>query len=161
MHQVHPHSPKFFRKITYVTTLSDLAHHVPLTQIDIAPAVYQCVTSFAYFERTFNIAVCRENLKYEKKITLPVPTRSNIFGVPLDELMGYNGEKGGIPRVVKDCMQFLRERGTFLCYLPAFDLIQSTILGMMEEGLFRRSPQSVMLRAAQDAYDRGKFQCLQ
>ena len=43
-----------------------------------------------------------------------MPTRSNIFGVSLEELMGYNGEKGGIPRVVKDCIQFLRERGMFL-----------------------------------------------
>lgn len=36
-------SPKFFRKIVYIDTLSDLAHHVPLTQIDIPPAVYQYV----------------------------------------------------------------------------------------------------------------------
>ena len=28
--------------------------------------------------------------------------------------MGYNGEKGGIPRVVKDCIQYLRETGTIL-----------------------------------------------
>ena len=35
------HSPKFFRKITYVNTLSELASFVPLTQIDIPPAVYQ------------------------------------------------------------------------------------------------------------------------
>jgi hypothetical protein len=25
--------------------------------------------------------------------------------------MGYDGEKGGIPRVVKDCIQYLRETG--------------------------------------------------
>lgn len=25
--------------------------------------------------------------------------------------MGYDGEKGGVPRVVKDCIQFLRETG--------------------------------------------------
>ena len=35
------HSPKFFRKITYINTLSELAYHVPITQIDIPPAVYQ------------------------------------------------------------------------------------------------------------------------
>lgn len=82
---------------------------------------------------------CRENLKYESKITLPVTTRgdTHIFGVPLEDLMGFDGEKGGIPRVVRDAIQFIRESG------------------MEEEGLFRRSPQSVMLRAAQDAYDRG------
>ncbi|KAG5637437.1 hypothetical protein H0H81_004596 [Sphagnurus paluster] len=72
---------------------------------------------------------------------MPVPTRSNIFGVPLEELMGYNGEKGGLPRVVKDSISFLRERG------------------LLEEGLFRRSPQTAMLRAAQDAYDRGMTLC--
>ncbi|KAJ6585578.1 hypothetical protein B0H19DRAFT_981776 [Mycena capillaripes] len=114
-------SPKFFRKLTYVPTLSQLACHIPLTQIDVPPAVYQ------------------ENLKYESKITLPVTTRgdTHIFGVPLEDLMGFDGEKGGIPRVVRDAIQFIRESG------------------MEEEGLFRRSPQSVLLRAAQDAYDRG------
>ncbi|TFK27570.1 Rho GTPase activation protein [Coprinopsis marcescibilis] len=112
-------SPKFFRKLVYITTLSELAHHVPLTQIDIPPAVYQ------------------ENLKYERKITLPVPVRSSTFGVPLEELMGFDGEKGGIPRVVRDCIQYIRGSG------------------MLDEGLFRRSPSSVLLRAAQDAYDRG------
>ncbi|KAK2463764.1 hypothetical protein APHAL10511_004202 [Amanita phalloides] len=111
-------SPKFFRKIIYIQTLSALASHVPITQIDIPPAVYQ------------------ENLKHETSITLPVPTRSNTFGVPLEQLMGHRGEKG-VPKVVRDCIQFLRETG------------------LHEEGLFRRSPQSTMLRAAQEAYDRG------
>ncbi|KAG6864402.1 hypothetical protein C0991_009853 [Blastosporella zonata] len=112
-------SPKFFRKLVYINTLSQLATMIPITQIDIPPAVYQ------------------ENLKFERTITLPTPTRSNIFGVPLEELMGYDGEKGGLPRVVKDSIQYLRENG------------------LLEEGLFRRSPASVMLKAAQDAYDRG------
>ncbi|KAG6856077.1 hypothetical protein H0H87_007607 [Tephrocybe sp. NHM501043] len=112
-------SPKFFRKLVYIDTLSDLATMVPITQIDIPPSVYQ------------------ENLKFERNITLPTPTRSNIFGVPLEELMGYDGEKGGLPRVVKDSIQYLRENG------------------LHHEGLFRRSPASVMLKAAQDAYDRG------
>lgn len=55
----------------------------------------------------------RENMKHEKQIRLPVPTRASIFAVPLEELMGYDGEKGGIPRVIKDCIQFLRETGGF------------------------------------------------
>lgn len=38
-------SPKFFRKIAYIDTLSSLACHVPLTQIDISPAVYSYVHS--------------------------------------------------------------------------------------------------------------------
>ncbi|KAF9240270.1 divergent CRAL/TRIO domain-containing protein [Melanogaster broomeanus] len=103
-------SPKFFRKLVYISTLSDLAHHVPLTQIDIPPAVYQ------------------ENLKQEKQIDMPIPIRASIFGVPLEELMGYDGEKGSIPRVVKDAIQFIRESG------------------LDEDGLFRRSPNSALLK---------------
>jgi len=76
-------------------------------------------------------------MKHERHIQLPVPTRASIFGVPLEELMGYEGEKGGIPRVVKDCIQFLR------------------LTGMQEEGLFRRSPNSALLRQVCEAYDRG------
>ena len=40
--------------------------------------------------------------------------QSSTFGVPLEDLMGYNGEKGGIPRVVKDTIQFLRDSGMSL-----------------------------------------------
>ncbi|KAG7445547.1 RhoGAP-domain-containing protein [Guyanagaster necrorhizus] len=118
-------SPKFFRKIVYVDTLSALAAQIPITQIDIPPAIYQ------------------ENAKHEKRITLPTPVASSIFGVPLADLMGYEGENGGIPRVVRDCIQFLRETG------------------MEAEGLFRRSPPSVLLRALQEAYDRGNVVSLE
>ncbi|KAH7099000.1 Rho GTPase activation protein [Auriculariales sp. MPI-PUGE-AT-0066] len=100
-------SAHFFRKIQYMNTLSALAQYVP------------------------------ENLRYEKQITLPVAHRSNLFGVPLEDLMGTDGEKGDIPRVVKDCAQYLRQTG------------------MIEEGLFRRSPNTVMLQQAKQAYDRG------
>lgn len=118
-------SPKFFRKIVYVDTLSELATQVPLTQIDIPPAVY------------------KENLKQEQHIVLPTPIRSNVFGVPLEELMGHDGEKGSIPRVLKDSIQ---------------DLLSS---GLNEEGIFRRSPSSVLLKQVQEAYDRGQVVSLQ
>ncbi|KDQ62796.1 hypothetical protein JAAARDRAFT_171394 [Jaapia argillacea MUCL 33604] len=118
-------SPKFFQKISYINTLTELAQHIPLTQIDIPPAVYQ------------------ENLKHERDIKLPIQTRANLFGVPLEELMGYDGEKGGIPRVVRDCIQFLRDRG------------------LEDEGLFRRSPNSALLRQVKDAYDRGNVVSLE
>jgi Rho GTPase-activating protein 1 len=52
-----------------------------------------------------------ENLKHESQINLPVPSYSQMFGVHLEELMGYDGEKDGLPRVVRDCMQYLREAG--------------------------------------------------
>ncbi|KAG2123806.1 hypothetical protein DEU56DRAFT_828775 [Suillus clintonianus] len=118
-------SPKFFRKIVYVDTLSDLATQVPLTQIDIPPAVY------------------KENMKQEQHIVLPTPVRSSVFGVPLEELMGHDGEKGSIPRVLKDAIQ---------------DLLTS---GLNEEGIFRRSPSSALLKQVQEAYDRGQVVSLQ
>lgn len=52
----------------------------------------------------------------EKEIFLPTPTRANIFAVPLEDLMGYDGEKDGIPRVIKDSIQYLRETGTSLLF---------------------------------------------
>ncbi|KAG8977160.1 hypothetical protein FRC05_002157 [Tulasnella sp. 425] len=113
-------SPKFFRKIQYIATLSELAENVPLVQIDVAPEVYQ------------------ENLKHEQQITLPETHQAFTFGVSLEELMGEYGENGGIPRVVKDCAEFIRE------------------CGMEVEGIFRRSPSSVLLRQAKEAYDRGQ-----
>lgn len=45
---------------------------------------------------------------------MPTPTRADLFGVPLEELMGWDGEKGGVPRVVKDCIQYLRDTGKSL-----------------------------------------------
>lgn len=43
---------------------------------------------------------------------------SAIIGVPLEEIMGVDGEKGGIPRVVRDCIQYLRETGSFISLSP-------------------------------------------
>ena len=53
----------------------------------------------------------RENFKHESQIKLPTASHSRMFGVPLEELMGVDGEKDGLPRVVKDCIQYLRQSG--------------------------------------------------
>ncbi|KAG8907451.1 hypothetical protein FRB99_004246 [Tulasnella sp. 403] len=79
----------------------------------------------------------KENLKHEREIILPAEQQTNVFGVPLEILMGEYGENGGIPRVVKDCVEFVRE------------------CGMEVEGIFRRSPNSALLKQAKEAYDRG------
>lgn len=55
-------------------------------------------------------------MKHEKQINLPVPIRASVFGVPLEDLMGCNGEKSGIPRVIKDSIQYLRESGESKAY---------------------------------------------
>lgn len=83
---------------------------MPLTQIDIPPAVYQCVSLLSLL--LFSLTYSRENAKHERKITLPTPIVSSTFGVPLEDIMGYDGEKGGLPRVVKDTIQFIRDTGT-------------------------------------------------
>ncbi|KAF0447231.1 Rho GTPase activation protein [Gigaspora margarita] len=116
-------SPKFAKKVKYVLTLSELARYVPLTQIDIPPAVYEY------------------NLKFEDRIKLPNSRNYDedghlMFGVPIEQLMGTEGENG-LPRVVKDCVTFIRSEG------------------LETEGVFRRSPSSVLLRQAKEAYDRG------
>ncbi|CAG8445009.1 10293_t:CDS:10 [Diversispora eburnea] len=99
----------------YIHTLSELAIDIPLTQIDIPPAVYE--------------------------ITLPQSSIDDengplMFNIPIEQLMGSEGENG-LPRVVKDCVTFLRAEGLYT------------------EGVFRRSPSSVLLKQAKDAYDRG------
>lgn len=88
-------SPKFFRKIQYVPTLSALAENVPLTNLELPPAVY------------------KENLKHEKEVILPNMRQqhSRAFGVSLDDLMGEYGISSGVPRVVKDCIYDLRLNG--------------------------------------------------
>lgn len=55
-------------------------------------------------------------MRHEKQINMPIPIRASVFGVPLEELMGCDGEKGGIPRVVKDAIQYIRESGAFKAY---------------------------------------------
>ncbi|KAN0064341.1 hypothetical protein ACQY0O_002536 [Thecaphora frezii] len=126
-------SPKFPKKVTILQTLSELAQHVPLTQIDIPPEVLQV------------------NATLEKSVTLPPPrngsgdaTASQVFGVELVQLMGEQGEKGGVPKVVRDCVEAIL--GT---------MGDAGIKPIEVEGIFRRSPSSALLRAAQESYDRG------
>jgi Rho GTPase-activating protein 1 len=69
--------------------------------------------------------------------------------------MGYDGEKDGVPRVVKDCIQYLRQTGTFSSFSPV-SLSQLILQGLTDEGLFRRSPSSAILRQVKEAYDRGQ-----
>jgi len=121
-------SPKFYSKIEYISTLSDLALHVPITQMNIHPAVYS------------------ENLRHEREIKLPPSQQpaSHIFGASLDELMGLDGESGGVPRPIRDAITYLRTAkpdGTY---------------PLDEEGLFRRSPPSSLLRQVQECYDRAQ-----
>jgi hypothetical protein len=61
-----------------------------------------------------------------------------MFGVALDELMGPDGEFSAVPPVIRDCVAYLRSQG------------------LNEQGLFRRSPSTTILRQLEGAYDRGQ-----
>ncbi|KAJ2742369.1 hypothetical protein GGI20_004534 [Coemansia sp. BCRC 34301] len=118
-------SPKFFAKVTWVDTLSQLATMVPLSQISVPAAVH------AY------------NAKVEGAYTsCPSPPPSvaagRVFGVPLESLMGSDAGHVVLPRPVRECIGFLRRAN-----------------GTATEGIFRRSPASTQLRAAKNAYNEG------
>ncbi|KAF9425011.1 hypothetical protein BGZ94_007926 [Podila epigama] len=84
-------------------------------------------------------AVYQHNLKFESTITLPEGQEDHIhrvFGAPLERLMGPNGENG-LPKFIQDCVANLVKNGLYV------------------EGLFRRSPNSAMLKQVRAAYDRG------
>ena len=82
----------------------------------------------------------RENLNHEQEIVVPKDQQAvhRMFGVALDELMGPDGESSAVPPVIRDCVAYLRSRG------------------LHEQGLFRRSPSSTILRQLEEAYDRGQ-----
>jgi Rho GTPase-activating protein 1 len=72
-------------------------------------------------------------------------SKRNVFGLSLDVVMGEKGEKG-IPRVVTECIQYIRQDG------------------LAVEGVFRRSPATSLLHQAKDAYEKNvpnvKFETL-
>lgn len=146
-------SPKFAKKITQVNSLSELAEKIDLTQIDIPPEVLKW------------------NMHYEKEVKIPSRLAgeksgvvgsggdldshsSKLFGMPLDVLMGEKGEKGGIPRVVKDCVEEL-QRTTSALQGGENGSASPPISNLDTEGLFRKSGSTALLQAAQQAYDRG------
>ncbi|KAK9710779.1 hypothetical protein K7432_008224 [Basidiobolus ranarum] len=95
-------SPKFARKVVYVETISKLASYVPIKQIQIPDAVYDC------------------NLQFESQIIIPSiydkgPYTPLAFGVPLESLMGHDAELG-VPQFFYECVEFVRTQG-FYCSL--------------------------------------------
>lgn len=82
-------STKFREKMVHISTLSDLAKHVDITQINIPPAVY------IY------------NARLEDRITIPKHYLP-IFGVPLHR----KGSQVMYPRMWEECCSYLRVAGT-------------------------------------------------
>ncbi|KAI9294417.1 Rho GTPase activation protein [Neoconidiobolus thromboides FSU 785] len=83
--------------------------------------------------------IYEHNRKFEESVVID-PKNNNemitrkLFSLPLSVVMGANGEKG-IPLMVIQCMEYILKKG------------------IDEEGVFRRSPSSLLLKEAKNAYD--------
>ncbi|KAI9499852.1 Rho GTPase activation protein, partial [Coemansia spiralis] len=122
-------SPKFFAKVTWVDTLSQLAGLVPLNQINVPQPVYDA-SSQAKSSRN-------RATTHSQPAEQPASLESQVFGVPLETLV-TNATAGMLPRPLRECISYIRHNG------------------LATEGLFRRSPPSTALRAAKDSYNRGQ-----
>lgn len=81
-------SSKFKKKMVHISTLSELAMHIDITQINIPPAVYLY------------------NLRMENRITVP-KHYTPIFGVPLRR----NGNRVIYPSMWEECCRYLKNTG--------------------------------------------------
>ncbi|KAJ2565052.1 hypothetical protein IW140_005482 [Coemansia sp. RSA 1813] len=129
-------SPKFFAKVTWVDTLSQLAGLVPLNQISVPEPVYDKHThshkpTQSQHSRTREADVDEAEEEEEE---------SQAFGVALDKLVANddNTVASMLPKPLLECISFIRREG------------------LDTEGLFRRSPPSTSLRAAKESYNRGQ-----
>lgn len=134
-------SPKFYRKIAYVRTLSDLAAVVPMRQILVPPEAVRCVHHLdrAYKEHQLSYSCRRDsraNLTLEQSVTLPSLVAPEVFGRPLSALMPR--PNADLPLVISQSTSFLRRSDR-----------------LATEGPFRKSPSCGILRALEEAYDRG------
>lgn len=127
-------SPKFARKIVQCASLAELGRHVPLAQIELPPEVL--VHDLGLSDGLHSGSHAEEGKRKARA----------VFGVPLEQLMGPIGERDALPRVVRDCVEALRRD---------VDPTGHGVSGLDTDGIFRRSPSSVLLRAAQTAYDGG------
>ncbi|KAI9344825.1 divergent CRAL/TRIO domain-containing protein [Zopfochytrium polystomum] len=84
-------SPKFAKKVEWMSTLTDLSAQVPMGLIEIPQPVLEVDRSLGS--------------SYS-----PVLVAPKQFGTSIEALMGSKGEKG-LPRVVKDCTRYIRANG--------------------------------------------------
>ncbi|KAI9140696.1 divergent CRAL/TRIO domain-containing protein [Paraphysoderma sedebokerense] len=121
-------SPKFFKKLAYVETLTDLSKLVPVHQINIPQAVID-------YNRAGDPTFHRSGVL--SSVPKKVAATSGQYGVPLDQLMGPKGEKG-IPSAIRICVEFLEKEGIEV------------------EGIFRRSPSSAELKVVKADLNNGQ-----
>ncbi|KAJ2723250.1 hypothetical protein GGI07_002752 [Coemansia sp. Benny D115] len=144
-------SQKFFAKVTWVDTLSQLATLVPLNQINVPQPVYEYNAKIEHALKPPSSAAPRATTAASAAANAAARTSGNmrnsyhplddqdslatrVYGVPLAPLMNANGRRV-LPRPVRECLSYLYHNG------------------LSTDGLFRRSPPSTALRAAKDSYN--------
>ncbi|TPX37872.1 hypothetical protein SeMB42_g06827 [Synchytrium endobioticum] len=119
-------SPKFFKKVVTVQSLSQLECLIPMKHLVVPDVITEI------------------NIKFEPKAASSQASNSQMagpkrfFGARLDDVMGKNGELG-VPVVIADSIAHIRQGDN-----------------LRTEGLFRRSPASHKLKEVKNAYERGE-----
>lgn len=125
-------SPKFSRKLYYITHLSALGEHVHLDQIDIPPQVKEYDLQISsHFKGTASKAP----VFYATPAEIP---KTKQFGVSLSWMKEHNGGEC-IPVVMSTSVKFLRE------------------YGLEVEGIFRRSANTKTVKDFCSMFDAGHF----
>ncbi|CAO3699915.1 unnamed protein product [Rhizopus microsporus] len=120
-------SPKFARKLNYVSSLSQLAAHIKLDSKFIPQRVVEYDRQLPVMNQTSPLT------------GYSAPSTSLAFGRTLEELAGIEGKNihGYIPKIVLQITNHIRKHG------------------MDKEGIFRKSPSSEELRSVKKAYNQG------
>lgn len=123
-------SPKFSRKLYYITHLSALGEHVHLDQIDIPPQVKEYDLQIS---SQFKGTASKAPVFYATPAEIP---KTKQFGVSLSWMKEHNGGES-IPVVMSTSVKFLRE------------------YGLEVEGIFRRSANQKTVKDFCSMFDAG------
>ncbi|KAJ1678134.1 hypothetical protein EV182_004701, partial [Spiromyces aspiralis] len=134
-------SPKFFRKIVWVETLSQLSTLVPIDQIDIPDKV-----------RAFDVSL--ESMDASKRIRPVINPEDHPRQHHCPNSNNGEAENRVFGTSVYRLMR--QETGTVRLHSVVVHLIRSIFhRGLRYEGIFRRSPSSVQLKESRKQYNRG------
>ncbi|KAG4098378.1 Rho GTPase activation protein [Neocallimastix lanati (nom. inval.)] len=139
-------SPKFGKKIKWIKCLNQLSRYIPYNEITIPLKIYEyerrhkldkiVMSNQNIIESSSSSSSDLSSTADSKDDSQSIENAGTVFGVPLEQLMGYEGEYG-IPKIVSDAIEFLLENG------------------LKEEGLFRRSPSMHLIKTVKEAYNIG------
>jgi len=139
-------SPKFAKKIVWISCLHHLSRYIPYKEITIPLKIFEyerknnldkiVAVDHNILESSSSSSSDTSSINSSNDEISPIKNSETVFGVPLEQLMGYEGERG-IPKIVSDAVEFLLENG------------------LKEEGLFRRSPSMHLIKTVKEAYNIG------